>query len=159
MTKTIRNRRLAVGGAVLALALAGVGTTAAIASAQAAPVAAPVVQAPVGVDAVAPGSGTLFFDWGCDGSYSSTPITFNNDGTFTSGTGNSGTWVNIAGFITFTYTAPSETTYSSVVASRAAAGVNTTFAGLNGCHHIIGPGLAIAAKADDSRLDDGSLRK
>ncbi len=160
MTKTIGTRRLVAACAGLALVLTGIGTTAALASAQPpAAVAQAVAKGPVGVDAVAPGTGTLFFDWGCDGSYSSVSITFNADGTFSTGSGSTGIWVNIAGFITFTYAAPSETTYSAVVASRASAGVNTTFAGLNGCHHIVGAGVALAGMTNDSRLDDGTLRK
>lgn len=147
MTKT---SRIAAAVAGLALALTGIGTSAAIASAKApAAPAQAAVAGPVGVDAVAPGSGTLFFDWGCDGSYSTTPITFNADGTFVAGT-LTGIWVNIAGFITFTFTAPSETTYTSVVASRASAGVNTTFAGLNGCHHIVGAGVQSISLKDDA---------
>jgi len=158
MIKTIGTRRLMAACAGLALVLAGVGTSSAVASAKApAAPAQAVVQGPVGIDAVAPGTGTLFFDWGCDGSYSSTSITFNADGTFTSGGSLSGIWVNIAGFLTFTFNAPSETTYSSVVASRASAGVNTTFAGLNGCHHIVGSGVLAAGLNADERRADGTL--
>lgn len=136
-------RGLAGGAAALGLLAAGAVGAASFSSAAAeAPVSSPAV---VGITQVAPGTATLFFDWGCDGSYSSTSITFNANGTFSTGDSNSGTWVRIggtaagnqAGMITFQFTG-SSTTYSNVNTSSAATGIQSTFSGLNGCHYIVG---------------------
>jgi len=159
MIKTTGTRRLMAAVAGVALILTGIGTSAALASAKApaAPTQTVAQGIGAGIDAVAPGTATLFFDWGCDGTYSSIAITFNADGTFNVG-GSTGVWVNIAGFLTFTYNGL-ETTYTSVVASRASAGVNTTFAGLNGCHLIVGPGASLAGLDNDSLNADGTAKK
>jgi hypothetical protein len=136
-----------MAGAALALVATG---TAASASAAAAsrPAAAPAAMA-VSPALVAPGTGTLAYDWGCDGSYSTTTITFATNGTFTTGEGSTGLWVAVQGFLTFTFD-NSETTYSSVVAGSVSTGMNTTFAGFNGCHYVrlAGVPLTIAPNAD-----------
>lgn len=116
----------------------------------------------VGIE-VAPGSGILYYDWGCDRSYSSTSITFNTNGTFTTGEGSSGTWVRIggtaAGMITFQFT-NSRTTYSSVTTSAAATGIQSTFGGTNGCHHISGSGTTTQQQLnDDTHAADGTRIK
>jgi hypothetical protein len=110
----------------------------------------------VGIAQIAPGSATLFFDWGCDGSYSSVTITFNANGTFTTSSGNNGKWVriggtaagNVAGMLTFQYSGGLSTTYSSVTTSRSASGIQSTFTGTNGCHYIVGTGQMTAEHAD-----------
>lgn len=59
------------------------------------------------------GDWTLFYDWGCDGSYSKTSMTVNSNGTWTNGEGYDGPWVQIAGMFMFTFN-NSETTYAPV---------------------------------------------
>ncbi|HKT04121.1 MAG TPA: hypothetical protein VJT31_31750, partial [Rugosimonospora sp.] len=94
------------------------------------------------------------------GSYSSTTITFAAGGTFTTGDGGAGTWVTVEGMLTFTFNAPSRTTYSSVMMGSTATGINTTFAGLNGCHNIRLGNVPFAATPNlDSRRSDGLLAK
>lgn len=166
-TRGTKRTRLLAAAAGLALAVAGLAgaaaSTAAADSKAAAPAQVAAAAPNAGID-VAPGAGTLFFDWGCDGSYSSTSINFAAGGTFTTGDGGAGQWVRIggaaagsnAGMLTFIFNAPSRTSYSSVTTSRAAAGINTTFAGLNGCHHIVGAGVLATEPNADSRKADGS---
>jgi hypothetical protein len=43
------------------------------------------------------GQWTLFYSWGCSGSYNQTSITFNANGTFKTGDGFSGQWATNAG--------------------------------------------------------------
>jgi hypothetical protein len=160
-------RRLLAATAGLLLAVASVTlVSAASADTRAAAPAAPVAAAQdASVNQVAPGSATLFFDWGCDGTYSSTSITFNAFGTFSTGDGFTGTWVRIggtamgnqAGMLTFHYGGSSETTYSSVTTSGSATGIQTTFSGGNGCHYILRSGLATAGVLNnDSHTADGT---
>ena len=79
-----------------------------------------------------PGTWTLFYDWGCDGSYSQTSITFNANGTFSTGSGNSGNWSQGSGMILWKYST-SNTCYGGNFASQAMVGISSTFGGLNGC--------------------------
>lgn len=90
-----------------------------------------------------PGNWRLFYDWGCDGSYSSTTMTFNADGTWSNGQGYKGTWAGVAGMVTFQF-ANSTTTYSGVVASLSVTGIQSTFTGLNGCFYLLGAGAPTA---------------
>jgi hypothetical protein len=168
MTDRFKLGKRPLMAAAVGLLLAAAGVTAVASSAAADnQAAAPqvVAQAPAaGIEQVAPGAGTLFFDWGCDGSYTSTSINFAAGGTFTTGDGNAGQWVriggtaagNIAGMLTFIFNAPSRTSYSSVTTSRAATGINTTFAGLNGCHYITQPSLLAGEANADGRTSDGT---
>lgn len=138
------SRRRLVGSAA-ALSLLAAGAVGAVSLSTASAESPVVSPSGVGVSQVAPGTATLFFDWGCDGSYSSTSITFNATGSFSTGDGGSGTWVRIggtaagnqAGMISFQFTG-SSTTYSSLNTSSAATGIQSTFSGLNGCHYILG---------------------
>jgi hypothetical protein len=161
-------RRLA--GAAAALGLMAAGAVGAVSLSSAAADTPAVAAAPtVGINQVAPGSGTLFFDFGCDGTYSSAPITFNADGTFVTGT-LVGVWVRIggttagdqAGMITFQFTnSPLTTTYSSVTTASVATGIQATFQGLDGCHFITEAGTPTAARrlSDDNHNADGSSVK
>ena len=145
--------RRGIGRYRILAALAGLSLTAAAVVVPAAVVAAspkavaPVVQqAPVGVAALAvPGSWTLAFDWGCDGSYSTIAVTLNASGTW-SGGGFTGLWVSLAGQLVLTFD-NSETTYSGNIASKSVTGINTTFAGLNGCFYLLQAGAPIALGA------------
>jgi hypothetical protein len=87
-----------------------------------------------------PGNWTLFYDWGCDGSYSKTPMTVNSNGTWSNGEGASGPWVQVAGMFMFTFN-NSETTYAGNLASKCIAGISTTFGGLNGCFYMLQAGV------------------
>jgi hypothetical protein len=87
-----------------------------------------------------PGDWTLFYDWDCDGSYSSTTMKVKPDGTWTSGGGHSGLWVQIAGMFMFTFN-NSETTYAGNLASKSITGISTTFSGLKGCFYMLQAGV------------------
>ncbi|SDH46387.1 hypothetical protein SAMN05216553_12316 [Lentzea fradiae] len=132
-----------IAGAVLAV-------TAIATSSSAAPAPQPTAAAPgIGIQAVAPGTATLRFDWGCTGSYSSTSITFNGNGTFTAGT-LSGVWAQTGSILQFQFNGV-KTTYASLVASNSGTGTQSTFTGTNGCHLLLGPGAAALAGTDSSR--------
>lgn len=90
-----------------------------------------------------PGNWTLFYDWGCDGSYSSTSMTVAANGTWTNSEGASGLWIQGAGMITFTFN-NSETTYAGNLASKSVTGISTTFSGFNGCFYMLQAGVPIA---------------
>ena len=94
-----------------------------------------------------PGSWTLFYDWNCDGSYSKTDMTVNADGTWTSGEGYSGPWVQVAGMFMFTFN-NSETTYAGNLASKSITGISTTFGGLNGCFYMLQAGVPTTFTAE-----------
>ena len=49
------------------------------------------------------GNWTLNYDWGCTGSYSTTSMTIDANGTWTNGQGYSGVWVQAAGMLTFKF--------------------------------------------------------
>lgn len=104
----------------------------------------------IGIQAI-PGNWTLAFDWSCDGSYSTTPMVFNADGTWSNST-YTGLWVSVAGMLTLTFN-NSETTYSGVVASRSVTGIQTTFAGLSGCFYMLQAGAPTLAGTQAERVD------
>ena len=89
------------------------------------------------------GNWTLFYDWGCDGSYSKTTMTINAGGTWTSGEGHSGQWVQNAGMFVFNFN-NSKTSYAGNLASRSITGISTTFGGLNGCFYMLQAGVPTA---------------
>ncbi len=86
-----------------------------------------------------PGDWTLFYDWGCDGSYSKTTINVRTDGTWT-GPSYNGLWVQEAGMFMFTFNG-SETTYAGNLASKSITGISTTFSGLKGCFYMLQEGV------------------
>lgn len=92
------------------------------------------------------GNWTLFYDWDCDGSYSSVAMTVNANGTWT-GPSYSGLWVQSAGMFMFTYN-NSETTYAGNLASKSITGISTTFGGLNGCFYMLQSGAPTSFKAE-----------
>ncbi|UZJ40761.1 hypothetical protein OO006_10405 [Prosthecochloris sp. SCSIO W1101] len=93
------------------------------------------------------GDWTLFYDWGCDGSYSKTSMTVNSDGTWTNGEGYNGPWVQIAGMFMFTFN-NSETTYAGNLASKSITGVSSSFSGSNGCFYMLQSGVPTAFGAE-----------
>ena len=156
-------RKLMSSTVTACLAAAGITGVVSLSGASAAPQQGPSgTSTEVGIAQIAPGSGTLFFDWGCDGSYSSVTITFNDNGTFTTSSGNSGRWLriggtapgNVAGMLTFQYSGLT-TTYSSVTTSRSASGIQSTFTGTNGCHYILGT-EQMTAEQQDGHDDAGT---
>ncbi len=78
------------------------------------------------------GDWTLNYDWGCDGSYSSTTINLNSNKSFSTSEGLSGKWVLVAGMLMFQFDTLT-TTYSGTRASRSVTGISSTFGSLNGC--------------------------
>lgn len=90
------------------------------------------------------GNWTLFYDWACDGTYSKTTMTINAGGTWTSGEGYNGLWVQVAGMFLFTFN-NSETTYAGNLASKSITGISTTFAGgVTGCFYMLQSGVPTA---------------
>jgi hypothetical protein len=81
-----------------------------------------------------------------------------SNGTWTTGEGYSGLWVQIAGMFVFTYN-NSETTYAGNLASTSVTGVSTTFFGLNGCFYMLQQGVPatnVAAQASEELDADGN---
>ena len=89
-----------------------------------------------------PGSWTLFFDWSSTGKYNSTPMTFNANNTFSTGEESSGTWVQVAGMLTFQFNG-FKTTYSGNLADKSVTGIQTTFDGLNGSFYLLEEGAGV----------------
>ena len=89
------------------------------------------------------GNWTLFYDWDCDGSYNSTPMTINANETFTTGEKLNGRWTQVAGMLLFTFN-NTEATYAGNLASRAITGISTTFDGTNGCFYMLQEGVPTA---------------
>lgn len=77
-----------------------------------------------GISGLAPETGiedttwSFNYDWGATGSYSSSSITFNADGTFITGYSNTGTWVVSGSSIVFTYDSGTEYTGTFVTDTR-----------------------------------------
>lgn len=93
-----------------------------------------------------PGSWTLFYDWNSTGTYASTPMTINANNTWSNGQGYSGTWVQVAGILSFQFN-NSKTTYSGNLADKSVTGINTTFSGLNGSFYMLEAGAGAAVPA------------
>ena len=80
------------------------------------------------------GDWTLYYDWGCGGSYTAAGITFNNDGTFSTSedeVSETGKWVQNDGMVLFQFDS-FKTTYGGNLAGNVMVGIMSTFAGLNG---------------------------
>jgi hypothetical protein len=105
-----------------------------------------------------PGNWTLFYDWGCDGSYNKTTMTVETNGTWTNGEGHSGLWVQVAGMFVFTFN-NSETTYAGNLASKSVTGVSTTFSGLQGCFYLLQEGVPTTFIAERTAGKADSLGK
>jgi hypothetical protein len=97
-----------------------------------------------------PGNWTLNYDWGCDGSYSTTSMVVNAGGTWTNGEGYSGAWIQAAGMITFQFNS-SKVTYSGNLASKSVTGIQSTFAGGNGCFYMIQSGAPTSLAAERAK--------
>jgi hypothetical protein len=105
------------------------------------------------------GSWTLFYDWNSDGSYSKTTMTINANGTWSSGEGYTGSWIQVAGMFVFNYST-GKTTYAANVASKSMTGVSTTFAGLTGSFYMLQAGvLALAANEKEEKAEKAQVKK
>ena len=103
-----------------------------------------------------PGTWTLNFDWACSGTYSHTPITFNANGTFTTGDGGSGKWNSHDGQILFQYENSLHTTYGGAVVDNAMVGISSTFSGLNGCWYAVKTTATSKSAAEHKPKHDSS---
>jgi hypothetical protein len=83
------------------------------------------------------GTWNLYYDWGCNNSYSSTTMTINSDGTFTSGTSLAGEWFETDDCkIIFQFS--NGTTYSGTKVGRVMLGMMaTTYSTLRGCWYAV----------------------
>ncbi len=74
-------------------------------------------------------------------------MTINANNTWTNGQGYHGSWVQVAGILTFQFD-NSKTTYSGNLADKSVTGINTTFGGLNGSFYMLEAG-ALAARVEE----------
>jgi len=82
------------------------------------------------------GNWTLYYSWGCSGSYNSTSLTFNTNGTFKTGDGYSGQWASVGGNVQFVFEPTPSAVYSGTVTGGAMSGMMTNFhLGESGCWH------------------------
>jgi len=102
------------------------------------------------------GTFTLHFSFGCSGTYGTTTLTFNNDGTFSTGSGNSGRWSQTNGNALWRYNGDSAI-YAGVVNGGAIVGNMVNFAANNaGCFYASKDTASAAAMAVDH--DDSGLK-
>jgi hypothetical protein len=90
-----------------------------------------------------PGTWMLYFDWNCDGGYGNTPMTVNANGTWTSGEGYSGVWIQAAGMVIFDFS--TGTVYAGNVASQSITGIQRAADGAVGCFYMLQSGAPTAA--------------
>lgn len=107
-----------------------------------------------------PGTWTLHYDWGCEGLYSSTPMTINADGTWSNGEGFTGQWVAVAGELMFQFD-NLQTTYAGNLADLSVTGIQSTFSGLDGCFYMLQEGapteFALARRAEGKADSGGGM--
>ena|GEM_PF-493480 len=78
------------------------------------------------------GTWNYYYDWGCDGSYALTTITFNSDGTYSDGFGSTGKWYQVESYIIWEYT--NKTTYAGNMIGGVMMGMMaTTWSTSKGC--------------------------
>ena len=128
----------------LAFVIAGLLSLASFVHAQDAP-SAKLASPPTSV----PGNWTLYYDWGCTGSYGTLPMALSSAGTW-SGGGLSGTWAVVggtanasssaAGTLTFNFNT-AKTVYSGLLASKSVTGTQATFNGSSGCFTMLQSGF------------------
>lgn len=82
------------------------------------------------------GKWQLNFDWDCDGTYTTTFLTFNADGTWTGGEFVSGRWMELNGQLIFNHDNAPAVYFGNVVGS-VASGTMTDFGKGNGCWYMI----------------------
>jgi hypothetical protein len=91
------------------------------------------------------GSWTLHYSWGCTGSYGTSPMSFNANGTFTLAP-YTGKWTENSGKVIWKFDAPINTAYGGDEMSNAMLGISSTFAGTNGCWYALRAGTSLAAE-------------
>ena len=107
------------------------------------------------------GDWTLYYDWGCGGSYTAAGITFNNDGTFSTSedeVSETGKWVQNDGMVLFQFDS-FKTTYGGNLAGNVMVGIMSTFAGLNGCWYAIKVGSTTMLAKERKPEFDASGKK
>ncbi|CAM3648211.1 hypothetical protein VA7868_01451 [Vibrio aerogenes CECT 7868] len=105
------------------------------------------------VSAAVPTVGTysLNYDWGCDGSYSTSSITLSADGTFNTSS-YSGTWTENNQTLTFVF--QSGTYYTGYHTSKAVVGVQKANS-LDGCFYMLQTSTTTLKQAQESLDADG----
>ncbi|MDW6002757.1 hypothetical protein [Vibrio mangrovi] len=96
------------------------------------------------------GTYTLYYDWNCNGGYSSTSVTLSVDGTFTAGS-YSGNWVENNQTLTLTYS--SGTYYTGYHTSEAVVGVQRSYNGLDGCFYMLKSSTVALKQAQSTAVD------
>jgi hypothetical protein len=81
------------------------------------------------------GNWTLHFSWGCTGGYSTSPMTFNANGTFALAP-YTGKYTENDGKIIFKFDT-SNTVYGGDIVSNDMLGISSTFGGLTGCWYAL----------------------
>ena len=93
------------------------------------------------------GQFSLHYSWGCSGTYATSTVTFNANGTFATGDGFSGKWSQTNGNILWRYNGDSAI-YAGVVNGGAIVGNMANFAASNhGCFYCSKPTASLAAGA------------
>ncbi|MGI0119596.1 hypothetical protein [Zooshikella sp. RANM57] len=82
-----------------------------------------------------PGTYQYFYDWGCDGSYAQTTITYNSNGTFTDGQSNSGNWSERNQIVIHGY--QNGVLYTGYHSGNVIVGVSGTTSNLSGCYYLV----------------------
>ena len=93
------------------------------------------------------GNWTLHYSWGCTGTYGSTPMSFNANGTMASAP-YTGKWSENAGKIVWKFDQAPSTVYCGDEVSNAMLGIQNTFAGANGCWYALRVGTSVVAAAE-----------
>jgi len=111
------------------------------------------------------GQWTLFYSWGCSGSYNQSTVNFANNGTFKTGDGYSGQWASLSGDVHWVYEPTPNAVYSGNVIGGAMNGMMTNFrTGGQGCWYAtmakIPPVFATEKKVEQAEhLDSGGTKK
>jgi hypothetical protein len=101
-----------------------------------------------------PGTWTMYFDWTCNGGYGNTPMTINANGTWTSGEGYSGVWVQAAGMVIFDFSGG--TIYCGNLASQSITGISRASTGAVGCFYMLqagAPGAGAEIRRAEGKAD------
>jgi hypothetical protein len=100
------------------------------------------------------GNWVLHYDWSNTGTYATSNMTFNANGTFTGTPSLTGKWYSNEGKIIWRYDGALATVYGGDGADKAMVGISSTLAGLNGSWYAHPVGLATAApEAAQAKVD------
>jgi hypothetical protein len=106
-----------------------------------------------------PGNWVLHYDWNVTGTYSTSNMTFNANGTFTGTPSLTGKWYFSEGKIFWRYDGSPATVYSGDGADKALSGISSTLGGLNGAWYAHPVGLATLAEAVPEAAVDAAGNK